>query len=358
MSALVKPNCAEAGPLAVSWKKDLCDDGPTTGGQDDPASTCGWDTVPQAVCHGLRPTYQWILGTNDQTSLHVAYIAAYQYSTATNQWHRVDSASFNWDGQYPAQDTNLKNLRAADAEMFMPPHPGGSVNWLTGYTPHPTMPNNPTGGPITGVAPPGMLFVMKNEGTVNQQFSWYVVSQRTLNLGAYAPNCMNPSCQAPGGSSYNCWGWPISPTVPASGEIDILEGLFYGGDVKLQLKNSAGCMMKAAGQEEALMFKPPTQSPLWAAVVDKRGVTAYLNPTWDGLTATTAGATLPQKPTSAEKTVHLAQTGLVMDRSVDTNQLQAVSESPPGEQSPPNYRELYWAKHGGGPMGHASAQES
>lgn len=345
-SELWTAGCQAAGP-SVKWAPGACEDGPETGENDEPA-TCGHT----GKCAGLRPTYNWILGTNARTQLHVQYVAAYQFDSSSKQWQRVDSSSFNHDGKHPPQDMNWQNLKAADADMFLPPHPGGSVNWDTGFTPYPTMPNIPGGGEVLGVAPPGMLFVMKNTGTVNDQFSWYVLAQRTINLGASPPWCMN--CQ----SDTNCWGDENNPSLPRAGEIDILEGLFYGpGKVNINAINSGGCMMKPAGAVgETNMFTAPIDSPLFAAVVDKRGVTAYIDPVWEGLTDTTAAATLPHAPASAGKTVFIPQGGLVMDRSVDTEQIQALAAAP-GDvpQVPPNYRELYWAAHGGGPHNRTTA---
>jgi len=223
----------------------------------------------------------------------------------------------------------FQNLKQADADMFLPPYPGGSANWQTGYTPYPTMPNLQDGEEVVGVAPPAMLFVLKASGQVNDEFSWYVLAQRTINLGAYnGAGCTNPTCNNP--SSDNCWN-------QNSGEIDILEGNPPGehwypeSEVWLNAVNSRGCMMstKDPSQYSASMFKAPIESPLFAAVIDARGVTAYVNPSWEGLEEKTAAATLSAtSPPSASSTVFIAEAGAVIDRLVDTKQLSGTVAVP------------------------------
>merc|ERR1712060_750252 len=102
-------------------------------------------------------------------------------------------------------------------------------------------------------------------------------------------------------------------------------------EVWLNAVNSRGCMMDTADASEysASMFKAPIESPLFAAVIDARGVTAYVNPSWEGLEEKTAAATLSAtSPSSASSTVFIAEAGTVIDRLVDTKQLSGTVAVP------------------------------
>jgi len=169
--------------------------------------------------------------------------------------------------------------------------------------------------------------VMSTVGELNEFFSFYMLSQRTINLGADNGNlCTNPECYKDGQSRYeNCWNTGNQADY-RSGEIDFLEGTYYGDDnVNLNPSNSAGCMMNHYPYESVPIFNmqtsPPTGDNMFAAVVDSSGVTVYHNPTWDGLTTYTASSTLgTSAPTNSVTKNHMTMGGDVIERMEDTGQ--------------------------------------
>ena len=172
-----------------------------------------------------------------------------------------------------------------------------------------------------------MLYVMSTVGELNDFFSFYMVNQRALNLGANSDKaCTNPDCYKDGQSrNENCWSAGKDTNYNA-GEIDFLEGTFYGdGNVNLNPSNSAGCMMGHNPYESVPIFNmntsPPTGDNMFAAVVDSTGVTVYHNPTWDGLTTYMASSTLgTSAPTNSVTKTHMTMGGKVIERMENTGQ--------------------------------------
>merc|ERR1711879_892092 len=212
-------------------------------------------------------------------------------------FHRVDSSSFNTMGTFEAQDLNPGSLASqlASEKMWLPPYPGGAAEWVTGFTPYSTMDRYKSDGTgVLSVGGPAFMMVAKFKGELSHM-TWYVLNQRTLFNGAM---CSNPSCSATG----NCWGCGY-------GEVDILEGNYCEPNLCMTLNNGANpggggsCLYGDTSRMNVWEPEKDGEDPLFAAVFDKTGVTVYINPTWEGLTATEAAAQLIARPTGAQKIV-------------------------------------------------------
>ena len=217
----------------------------------------------------------------------------------SRRWTLVPPSSVNTDGS-----AELVDLPALE-------QPGGADLWTRGVY----MPN------VAGLGPPGILFVISCK--VCSQFAWFMVNQATLDRG---PDHAKPTCSPQQG---NCWA------SASAGEIDFLETGFWDpnsyntslpdGSPNPNLNNSrhyvtgyngAGrCMPVNNGIKAEGSVLPPKDAGgicstnffvddgaphVYAAVVDRRGATVYRDPSWLGLTATTAAPTLehaaPAKP--------------------------------------------------------------
>ncbi len=171
-------------------------------------------------------------------------MAAYQWTEFPDAgvylWKQVQTSSYNTHNENGgSQNLNLNGL-SDDTKLWLAPYPGGSANWKYGYTPYPTQPKNVLmQEEPTGLAAPGMLIVMSTVGELNEFFSFYLLNQRVINLGADSGNlCTNPDCYKgvvdDDVKDNNCWSMP-QPDYPyykydwTTGEVDFLEGTFNQG---------------------------------------------------------------------------------------------------------------------------------
>jgi len=253
------------------------------------------------------------------------YVAAYQwvkdYDTGNARWWRVDSSSRNWDNSQAAQD-----MSAGASEAWLRSYPGGATNWAKGFTPY--------GPDVQSVGAPGMLFVLQTNGGFNADWTWYILQQWTINLGADNGNgCLNPSCKVDG--TANCW-------ERNAGELDIVEA--RGGkpgdhwncaNTRMGYNRSfpGGCII-GDPQTYFNMFDDSEDgyhqdSTLFAAVIDQSGVTIHINPIWleeqgkeIGLTSTHAAEKLQPSPGSAYHSRYAKLEGGIAAACDDTQQLQ------------------------------------
>jgi len=139
------------------------------------------------------------------------------------------------------------------------------------------------------------MFAIKASGKINTRWTFYVLNQLTLNIGASC-DTKNPAC----GTENNCWG-------QGGFEIDVIEGTglddigYADGLACLNTQNpdpqfgfgDQECMQgegdtSASGSKQQRLFTEEDleddewDSPLLVAVIDKAGVTLYLNPTFLG----------------------------------------------------------------------------
>jgi len=198
--------------------------------------------------------------------------------------------------------------------------PSFGAQWGTGYY---FTGNSPEGSAVTGLGPPGMLFVLSADSLWNA--AWFLVNQRTLDLGpdVSVPNCRLGADPAKPIRPTNCWG--DAPGAEA-GELDLLETPFWDPTMRNsagyrrmymttyqstgfcnpqrnsaypQYNNGAGGHGTTNFMEDAL----PPRSHVYAAVVDAAGVTLYRDPDWEGLSAGTAAPSLPLRPKRSPSSV-------------------------------------------------------
>lgn len=307
---------------SLEWSADLCHGGTATPGANDDLNLCGMDKP----CDSSPALFNWIIGTESGTRLSLQYAAAYQWSkdddTGFARWWRVDSSSANYDNSAAAQDMNSDR-----DEGFLNSYPGGSTRWAKGFTPY--------GPDVKSVGAPGMLFVLQTKGGFNIRWTWYILQQWTLNLGANA-DCLNPQCgvERDDGTKTNCWDF-------GAGELDIIEmdgtGAYNCANTYCTPCPDDGehpqvrkCI-EADGVKYFKMFDEdhePSDSTLYAAVVDANGLTIYTNPVWYtedeeelGLTETLAKEKLQSKPKSADRTRFSKLKGGITDACDNTEQL-------------------------------------
>jgi len=310
----------------MQWSEGLCGGGRATPGAKNDTNLCGLG----APCDTQPALFNWMIGTSKNTLLVLQYVAAYQwvkdYDTPEQaaRWWRVDSSSKNWDNSQGAQD-----MSAGASEAWLRAYPGGASNWDKGFTPY--------GPDVQSVGAPGMLFVLQTKGGFNIDWTWYILQQWTINLGADNGNgCMNPSCDTD--DTINCW-------QKNSGELDIIEvrGAHHGDSMSCLNTNvgqdprqPGGCIVGAPRTYIKVFDKDDaihTDSTLFAAVIDAAGATIYINPVWYkeevqeiGLSSTQAAEKLQASPASADKIHYAKLEGGIVAACDDTQQLP--SEDP------------------------------
>lgn len=288
----------------------------------DPNARCAavGSRCSHTPCPAEATGFNWVIGTDRLSRCVLQYIGAYQFDGAV--FRRVDSSSFNVQNEFGPQDMNPDTLAAqlANGKVWLPPHPGGSAEWVTGFTPYDTMARYRCGHQVFALGAPAFMIVAQFVGVLSHM-AWYVLNQRTLLNGA---SCANPKC----GTSGNCWSCGY-------GEVDILEGNYCEPNLCMTLTNGnvpgpdGACLYGDANKE--IVYAPRDgESPRIAAVFDRQGVTVYVNPTWAGLTATTAAADLSVRPTRASKVIRAASGARGMWRSfADTQQLPPTNRLAP-----------------------------
>jgi hypothetical protein len=112
---------------------------------------------------GLVPFYQ----RGSQVRLN--YMAAYQFDSSSQLWHRANDPSFNVDGSQPPFDLMQPYGWLQPDQAWLAPQPGGSAFWSLGYYP----------AGVRGVGPPGMMFVLSAEEFWGA--TWYMLN--TVRLG-------------------------------------------------------------------------------------------------------------------------------------------------------------------------------
>jgi hypothetical protein len=180
---------------------------------------------------------------------------------------------------------------------------GRRYYWSRGYfVPH-----------VDGLGAPGMLFVLSCKAC--QRLTWFMLNQATLDRGPDVKQC---------DAADNCW------SSSSAGELDFLETAFWepafynqsmpdgapnpnrnNSRMYATAYNGAGrCFpvnkgprsptgsyipSKAAGGEcSANYFQDDGRPHVYAAVVDRRGMTVYRDPDWAGLGAFQAAPVLTQ----------------------------------------------------------------
>jgi hypothetical protein len=249
-------------------------------------------------------------------------------------WTMDTASSVNTRGALPV--LNLSSLE----------QPGGASMWNRGaYMPR-----------VRGLGPPGMLFAISCRRC--SSFAWYLLNQGTLDRGPDKSTCANR-----GGGTDNCWG------SASAGELDLLETGFWDpafyntsrpdsvpnpnrNNSRHYLTSFAGagrCLpvnkgmknpqdtLKAAhgagGSCSNSYFVDDGQPHLYAAVVDRRGVTVYRDPVWDGLAPATAQAVLgAHAPTQQPQ--KLGAPCEVGDGSCAANTPACLMRHPPPEGQP------------------------
>ena len=237
------------------------------------------------------------------TQLVVNYVASYQWNKDQKQWQIVKDSSFNTDGSKPPFDVALPNGGHTSEEAWMQPQPGGAAAWTWGYYP----------AGVKGVGPPGMMFVMSTEKSIN--LAWYMLNQVTLDKGP-AIEYPRDGCLL---GNNNCWA------AGNAGEIDFLESPWtvdagaadnYGRLFSTQWNQVGRSFIGnkgSTGHADGGWFNEKTASNnyflgskstahVFVAVVDQIGTFIYRIPgvsvekVWPGLTRTTASCSLQSRP--------------------------------------------------------------
>eukprot|EP01084_Bolivina_argentea_P276042 470897_1 len=284
----------------------------------DPGCCCN---LPGCSC---QAEFNWIIGTcqgigcgaySQQNATQkykdlgsqvvVNYIASYIYDNSSQQWHIMDSSSFNTDAKYPPFDLvkpygGLTNI----SEAWISPQPGGAAAWTWGYYP----------AGVKGIGPPAAMFILSTDQSFN--LAWYMLNQLTLDRGPAVPY-PSEMCDI---TNNNCWA------AGNAGEFDFLENPWAGNEnnggaaddyrrmFSTQSNQVGRCFPGEKGQtgtsfgsfasNNYFLGSPPNtvQPWIWVAVVDKIGTFMYRIPgdkasdIWPGLTRTTAECTLQQRP--------------------------------------------------------------
>jgi len=332
-SSLQSKSSSCAGECGIAWPED----GPCLG-SGTPAvpfaqnySRCFRDG--DSFCtENDQPTFNWIIGVIDDTQLKLQYVAA--YALTGKQWQVIPSSSW----VLPPNEPQDMNPNACSSWTYQP-YPGGAAHWKLGFTPY--------GPDVKSPAPPGMMFAIKASGKVNTRWTFYVLNQLTLNVGAVCEK--NPACQ---GATGNCWN-------QGGFEIDVIEGtgndnigyadglaclntqnpdarFGYGDQECMQGEgdtSASGFMQQRLFTEEDLE-NDEWDSPLLVVVIDKAGVTLYLNPTFGGgkqmdKSSTEPGDSLHLVPSGTPQRIWFTPvkaTGQVAD-FLDTQQLKPPNEA-------------------------------
>jgi hypothetical protein len=248
-------------------------------------------------------------------------------------WTMDTASSVNTNGALPVLDLGALERK------------GGASMWDRGaYMPQ-----------VRGLGPPGMMFAISCQQC--SSFAWFILNQGILDRGPDKPTCANP-----GGGTDNCW------TSASAGELDLLETGFWDpafyntsrpdGAPNPNRNNSRHYLTSSQGSGRCLpvnngvvnpqdklkaahgaggacsnsYFVDDGQPHLYAAVVDRRGVTVYRDPEWAGLTPTTAqavlGASAPARPHK------LGAPCEVGDGSCAANTPACLTRHPPPEGQP------------------------